>query len=109
MNSWRVLNALKNSSEKEQSRSGFSGWNLHFPTDGLLFREWNVHSMGVFLPNDRYLMDLRGAEVLRLRAPDDGNSIEQVLVYLLDPTRTGHHGRKYYIASTLIIRHISAN
>lgn len=41
-----------------------SGGNLYFPTDGLLLRERNVYSVGVFLPNDRDIVDFRGKEVL---------------------------------------------
>lgn len=74
-----------------------SGRNLYFPTDGLLLRERNVYSMGVFLPNDRDIMDLRGEEVLRLRASDDGYSVKYILVHMLDFTRAGDHACKYHV------------
>jgi len=50
-----------------------SGWNLHLPTDGFLFRERDVNPLGVLLPDDRDIVDLRGEKVLRLRASDDGD------------------------------------
>jgi len=71
------------------------GWNLHFSTDGLLFREWNVHFVGVLFPDNRNIVDFRSEEILRLRASDDGNSIKYVLVHMLGSTCTGDHARKY--------------
>lgn len=53
--------------------------------------------MGVLLPDNRDIMDFRSKEILRLRASDDGNSTEQVLVHMLGSTCTGDHGRKYDI------------
>jgi len=53
--------------------------------------------VGVFLPNNRDIVDFWGEEILRLRAPDDGYSIKYILVYMLDSTRTRDHDRKYYI------------
>lgn len=53
-----------------------AGRNLYLSTDGLLFRERYVHPVGVLLPDDRDIVDIRGAKILRLRAPDDGDSIE---------------------------------
>jgi len=74
-----------------------SGWNLHLPADGFLFRERNVDPVGVLLPDDRDIVDLRGEKVLRLRASDDGNPIEQVLVHMLGSARADHHARKYRV------------
>lgn len=73
----------------------FAGWNLYFPIDGFLFRERYVHFVGMFLPNDRYIVDFRSEEILRLRASDDGNSFEQILVHMLGSIRAGDHGREY--------------
>lgn len=72
----------------------FSGWNLYFSTNGFLFREWYVHSVGMLLPNNRNIMDFRSEEILRLRASNDGNSIKQVLVHMLGSTCTVDHARK---------------
>lgn len=79
------------------------GWNLYLPTDGLLLRERYVHPVGVLLPDDRDIVDFRGAEVLRLRASDDGDTIEQILVHILGPICAGNHGRKYYTALITIV------
>lgn len=54
----------------------FTGWNLYFPTHGFLLRERYVHIVGMFLPNDRDIVDFRSKEILRLRTSDDGNSFE---------------------------------
>lgn len=71
------------------------GWDLHIPVNGLLFSEWDVDPLGMLLPNDRDIVDLRGEEVLRLHPPDDGHTIEQVLVHLLGGVRASDHGREY--------------
>lgn len=63
--------------------SSVSGRSVYLPADGLLLGQRHVTLMGLLLPNHRYFLDIRGAEIHRLRSADDGYPAQQVLVYLL--------------------------
>lgn len=62
----------------------FLGRSVLVPTDGFLFSLWHVFVMGVFLPNHRHWMVLRGWEVLWLCRGNDDSSPLQVLVSVLE-------------------------
>ena len=73
----------------------FAGRCLHLSIDGFLLGKWYVDTVGVFLSNDCYIMDIWYPKVLQLRSSNDGNSTQLVLVHMLACLCSGHHGCTY--------------
>lgn len=87
------LSFLKHLFQNLQTKNiRISGWNLYISINGFLFGEWDVHSMGLFFPNDRDIVDFWSEKVLQLYSSDDGNRIEQILVHMLGGACTDDYG-----------------